>query len=71
MRWIDGEGLSGNTDAFGHGQVRGPRVGDLSDGLTQDVDACGGKFAVGSDVKGDVIRAYDAGAGTQRDHARG
>lgn len=33
------------------------------------VSACGGKFAVGSDEKGDIIRAYDAGAGTQSGRA--
>ncbi|MBU4609468.1 peroxiredoxin [Achromobacter sp. GG226] len=33
------------------------------------VSACGGKFAVGSDPRGEIIRAYDASAGTQRNHA--
>lgn len=44
-------------------------IGISSDGIETlksfSVSACGGKFAVGSDEQGEVIRAYDAGAGTQ------
>lgn len=43
---------------------------DNIDTLKQfSVSACGGKFAVGSDARGEIIRAYDAAAGTQRTHA--
>lgn len=43
---------------------------DKIDTLKQfSVSACGGKFAVGSDAGGEIIRAYDASAGTQRTHA--
>ncbi len=46
--------------------VIGISADDIETLKSFSVSACGGKFAVGADVKGDIIRAYDAGAGTQR-----
>ena len=49
---VGGEGLGGDPDAFGHGQVGRPCVGDLGEGLAEDVDPGSGELAVTVSVGG-------------------
>src|SRR5262245_3757987 len=68
---VAGEGLRGQFQRLGHGQVRGPQVGQLLDGHTrgQDVHAGGGQLTGGL---GRGVHAEDAagvGVGDEFDNA--
>ena len=70
---VGGVGLAGDLDPLGHGQVRGPGVGDLSHGhfRFEDVDPGGGELAGVLGDRGQPEDPAGVGVGDDLDEAAG